>query len=529
MMQGRTPVLAVKATRPMGLAALAIGLAALAAHSDPAPSVKPLDTCFLDIPADVTQASGADCGYVVVPQSRAREEGEVRLAYMRLNARTPSDAAPLFMLAGGPGKALTADPGSLELFQPALLGPILEARDVVLMEQRGTLRSRPHLDCQGFWTAERDIVEQGLDEELGRALLEERLSACVARHAASGVDLAAYNNLENAADVNEVRAALGYERIVFYGASYGTELGQHVMRDYPDSLEAVVLDGTASLSSTDWSGRQAQYAQWGIDNLTHLCTKDAACAEHYDIPALLDAVLALFADGPIPATYTPPDRPGPSFNLELTEESFAGYVHSLQLSKYSVQIFPALLNAYANEGRERLAADMAAQVGAQLLADPAAQDAEMSMLMHAAMICSDDPPRSLDNLETEGADRYERLFARNSAALYVELCRILDQPQLPDRADELATADVPTLVLSGGLDVQTPYFVSQEVGDSLPRATHVIFPAGFHVQVANINLCAIAIMRSFVLDPDAPLDLSCVAETQPLPFMRPDFTMPEGD
>lgn len=515
--------------RAIGPVALATFLAAQPGRAQELPPVAHLDTCFLGIPAEVVQTRGADCGYVTVPQSRTGGDGEVGLAFMRLNAQTPSDAAPLFMLAGGPGQAQTGDPAVLQLFRPELLGPILETRDVVLMEQRGTLRSRPHLDCPGFWTVQREGVEQGLDEEAGRALLEERLSACISRHATNGVDLASYNNLENAADVNDMRVALGYERIVFYGASYGTELAQHVMREYPDSLEAVVLDGTASLASTDWSARQARYAQWGIDNLTDLCAADADCAANYDIPALLDGALALFEDGPITTTYAPPDQPDLALELELTEESFASYAHSLQLSKFSVMVFPALLNAYVTEGRERLAGDMAGHTGGQLLGDPAAQDAAMSILMHAAMICSDDPPRSLDDIETNGTGRYERMFARDSAALYVELCAILDLPQLPARSDDLATADVPTLVLSGGLDVQTPHFVAQEVVDALPHATHVIFPAGFHVQVANINLCAIAIMRDFVLGSGASPDLTCVAEVEPLPFMLPDFTMPKGD
>jgi hypothetical protein len=40
-----------------------------------------------------------------------------------------------------------------------------------------------------------------------------------------------------------VPKTLGYEQITYCGASYGSQLGQHVMRDFPESLEAVVLDG----------------------------------------------------------------------------------------------------------------------------------------------------------------------------------------------------------------------------------------------------------------------------------------------
>ena len=375
----------------------------------------------------------------------------------------------------------------------------------------------------GFWSAWRDTVERALDEDAGRALLRERVGACVALHAAAGVDLAAWTNIENAADVNDLRAALGYERIVLYGASYGTELGQHVMRDFPEVLEAVVLDGAGALSVTNWSSGQARNAQWGIDNLTRLCIEDAECAATYDIPALLDAALSLFDEGPIATTFEAPNDPATRFDLEITAEVFAGHLHELQTSKDGVMAFPALLTAYLAEGRPRIGADVAAQAGAQLLADPEALDADTAILMHFAMICSDDPPRSLDELETAGFGRYEVLFARNAAALYVEICDLLDLPELPARFDLPVTTDVPVLVLSGGLDVQTPTFVSQSVVDQLPNATHVVFPAGFHVQVTSVNECAIRIAREFIADPSAPPDLSCVTQARPLSFLGPDL------
>jgi pimeloyl-ACP methyl ester carboxylesterase len=503
-------------------------LAAAPALAEDLPRVEPLPDCFLEIPAEIALKNGADCGHVVVRQSRNGDgAGEVRLGYMRLNSVGGSNDAPLFMLAGGPGRAMTGDPGVLLLFQAALLGPVLETRDVVLVEQRGTLRDLPHLDCPDFWSVQRAAAARGLDDTAGLALLKEQIGNCVARHAEAGVDLAAYNNLENAADVNDVREALGYEQIVLYGASYGTELGQHVMRDFPGTLEAVVLDGAGALSVTSWSAGQARNAQWGIDNLTRLCAEDADCAASYDIPALLDAALALLDEGPIATTVTSPDDPAISFELKITAEAFAGYLHSLQTSKYGVMAFPALLNAYVAEGRTRVEADMAAQLGAEILVDPAAQDADTAILMHLAMICTDDPPMSIEEVVTEGAGRYAVLFARNSARLYVEMCGVLDLPVLPDRADIPVSAEMPVLVLSGGLDVQTPYFIGRGVADHLPNATHVVFPAGFHVQVMNINPCAIRIARDFITDPAVPLDTTCVAEERPLPFLRPDFSSPE--
>ena len=90
-----------------------------------------------------------------------------------------------------------------------------------------------------------------------------------------------------------------------------------------------------------------------------------------------------------------------------------------------------------------------------------------------------------------------------------------------------ALPDAPVLVLSGGLEMQRPVFLGQSVVDPLPDATHVVFPAGLHVQVASVNDCAIRIERSCLADPGARPNLACVADSRPLTFLQPDLTAPD--
>lgn len=75
--------------------------------------------------------------------------------------------------------------------------------------------------------------------------------------------------------------------------------------------------------------------------------------------------------------------------------------------------------------------------------------------------------------------------------------------------------DVPTLVLSGGIDAQTPTYWSEIVAGSPPNARLVVLPGGTHVQLGAVNLCAARILTSFLADPVAcgrpPLRLSGTA------------------
>ena len=56
------------------------------------------------------------------------------------------------------------------------------------------------------------------------------------------INLAAYNSPASAADLNDLRLALGYKEWNLYGRSYGGRLALTVMRDYPTGIRSVILD-----------------------------------------------------------------------------------------------------------------------------------------------------------------------------------------------------------------------------------------------------------------------------------------------
>jgi pimeloyl-ACP methyl ester carboxylesterase len=96
--------------------------------------------------------------------------------------------------------------------------------------------------------------------------------------------------------------------------------------------------------------------------------------------------------------------------------------------------------------------------------------------------------------------------------------------ELPDSTDQNVTVNIPTLVLSGDLDVATPAFRSQLVVDKLPNATHVVFPGHTHVQLGQFNQCAADVFTQFIADQAAALDTSCLEETNVVGFLLPDGT-----
>ncbi len=486
------------------------------------PRYEPLEQCFIEPPEELGITQKLDCGYIVVPEFYDHEtDRPVKLSFIRMNADQPSGLSPLFVLLGGPGQSFS-DPQYFNNFRPELLGNILQKRDIILLDQRGTKNTDTFLDCPEIYPLPWKSHEQGLDKEADYNLQVETLQKCIDDFKAQGIDLNAYNSVANAADVNAARQALGYDRIIYYGASYGSQLGQHVMRDFPEILEAVILDGANTLSRKSWVEDRALNAQWGIDNLTALCEADEKCNEAYDIPALLEGATALFADGPLTYTYTSADDPTISFDVELTEANLFDLIFTEQGSGITAYSLPAILWQINDGGASGAAELLGPIVGQQIEASRDLTEGSEAILMHLAMVCSDDHVASVDDVIVEGVSEYARVYGQNTAELYVLGCPMVDVQELPPNTDENVTLDVPTLLLAGNLDVSTPTFHTQQLADDLPTNSFVILPGRTHVQLDGANQCAGQIMTQFVMDPTGTLDTSCTEEPSPYSFILPD-------
>ncbi|MBM3660070.1 MAG: hypothetical protein FJW95_11305 [Actinobacteria bacterium] len=230
---------------------------------------------------------------------------------------------------------------------------------------------------------------------------------------------------------------------------------------------------------------------------------------------------ALFDDGPIPYTFTNPEDRSQTVEGVVTVDDLVEFIYSNQGSLGGNGILPSFLQAMVEGGPEAAAEVLGQKKGSALLISRTATKNPIAYAMHSAMVCSDDPVRSADDVKTDGVGRYATLFGQIAAKEYVELCSLVNVRALPDSTDVDVTTDVPVLLLSGTLDVQTPEFRTREVADALPNAEMVVFPGRSHVQIAGANLCASSIMTQFVLDPTADLKTRCVKKTQAVPFAPP--------
>ena len=302
-------------------------------------------------------------------------------------------------------------------------------------------------------------------------------------------------------------------------ASISCEISRKVSR--PSSSTA-----PNSLSRKSWVQERVHDVDVATQKLAALCSADAKCGEAYDVRALIEQAMGLFDEGPIETTYTDPSDPDIRIDLTLTGSDLASLIFEFQTGQIAIRSLPAILAAIVADGRTSAAAVLGDVKGSAILASRGATLGSSAILMHMAVVCSDDPVTSADDMIIDAdASAYARAYGASVLEEYIQFCRAVDVPSLPDDTDVDVTTDVPVLVLAGDLDARTPAIRSELVATTLPRANFVLFPEGTHVQLGEINLCAGEILRAFLADPDAAPETSCIAAMPRRGFVLPDGTI----
>jgi pimeloyl-ACP methyl ester carboxylesterase len=439
----------------------------------------------------------ARCGTYEVFEDRAAGKGRrigLEVAVLPAASATPA-ADPLFFLAGGPGQ------GAISLARPLseVFSDVLRERDLVLVDQRGTGGSNP-LSC----------TLPGSDDDpqsyLGDMLPVDALRACLARLDA---DPRLYTTPNAVDDLDEVRAALGYERINLYGTSYGSRAVLVYLRRYPGRVRSAMVRGVAptDMKTPLFYARDAQRA---LDLLFEECDADAACRRAYpDLQRKLAAVHERLGQGPVPVALQPA-KERPPFRIQLSRDHFNEAIR-WRLYDEESSLVPRIIQR-AFEGDFAPAAEV---VWSQRRA--AARGQLLSLGVFLAVTCTEDIP-FIDPAEVR-REAEGRFLGTYRVDQQVQACSAWPRGELPAGYTDPVRSTVPTLVISGYRDPVTPPSWGEQVVRHLPRGRHLILRQGFH---GLPGPCAGRLMNEFIRRGTAEgLDTSCLDDSRRVAFALP--------
>ncbi len=451
------------------------------------------------------ESTGFQCGYITVPEQHANPGGPtIRLpvAVLRTRSETP-EPDPLFMAQGGPGG------DAFEIFSMTMLNnPIIHDRDLVIFNQRGTLYAEPDLRCTEFYEARPEILPLAPEEAIERE--KEILDQCRQRFQSEDINLSAYNSLENAADVEIIRMALGYDRINFYGVSYGTLLALHLMRNHPTHLRSVIIDGVVP-TQLNFITQVPQGKERIFNQMFQACATDATCqAEYPDLEQRFFALVDRLNQQPITIPITDPE----------TDVTVEAYVDGEALIDLMFQIF-YLSDAYAIFPKVVSDIESGDYSFLQMIWPLFAFDRTLSDGMYFSVVCAEDANFDPGQVPLEGVRPEFAQNAQSELQEYLDVCNFWPVNRLPPAVDEPVVSDIPTLILSGRFDPITPPSFGAAAADFLSNSYNIVSPVSSHGTLGSGG-CVDLIVQDFLDNPTQPPDSTCLAGLTPGGFVPKD-------
>ena len=476
--------------RFLALAAAAL-LAACTSGSDSPRSAIALADCRLP-----GVDAGARCGTREVWEDRAAKSGRritLKVAVVPAKARG-REPDPIFVIAGGPGQGAI----SLAAQVMPLFTRLNDARDIVFLDQRGTGDSAP-LDCADDTQPLQMLFEDALPERL--------VTKCLA-----GLDADPRQYVTPIAmeDLDEVRGALGYDKINLWGGSYGTRAVLEYLRRHEDHVRSIVLDGVAPATMKLPLSFVAD-GDAALQQLIKACEEEAACKRTYpDLRVMIVSLRGQLQRRPARATIQDP-RTGDRATIQVNENVFlSGLFRPLYVAELASLLPFGVSAAVSGDFNPLLAQNLE-------LADDIAEN--LSIGMHLSVICAEDIPR-ITRPDLEALN--QSFFGRSLVDDFIRACAIWPRGKLPDDYYTPVKSNVPALLFSGGIDPATPPRHGEMVASTLPNSKHFVAPALGHG--VSLHGCAPRLIETFIRAGSAKdLDGKCL---QRIP--RPLFVLPLG-
>ncbi|HEV8041973.1 MAG TPA: alpha/beta hydrolase [Bryobacteraceae bacterium] len=434
------------------------------------------------------------CGTFEVYENRATQLGrKIPLHILILPAFAEKPAPdPVFGFAGGPGQS------AAETFPlVTAMVSLRQTHDLVFIDQRGTGKSNP-LPCPVD-----DADAQMFLNGSGASTVKD-LPAC-RKELETTADLAQYTTSYSADDVDDVREALGYDKIDLLGGSYGTLAALVYARRHGQHVRAMVLEGVAP---PDYKLPLpfAKTIQASLGHLFDDCAADPDCHQAFpNLKAEFEAVVKRLDAQP--ATFQLDSGPNKGQTVTLSRGAFVSALRPLLYQPAIVRQLPSIIHKAFENNLNPFA------TVAILMRRAVNQSIARGMAYSVG--CSESIPFiSEADIERETAGTYLGDF---DVRLYQRNCSVWPHANVGKEFLEPVRSDVPALLITGAEDPATPPSLAAHAAEGLSRSRIVVIPHGTHLTASP---CIDKIIVQFINQGSASgIDKNCVNEIRHLPFV----------
>jgi len=485
---------------------------------------------FEDAPCPVgitaEEGNAVSCGFLTVLEDRADPNGRTIRLFVTRAEPLEGDPPPDPLFGSGPFSA-ERDLGwsSAERVVGSRAGRVLYSMDV-----RGTGYSEPSLACPEI----DQVTDPSAGITLGTPEMEtaflQAVQVCHDRLTAGGIDLSSYNLEAMAADVEDLRIALGIDdwNLITWGTT--SSISFEIMRRYPEHVRSVAMDSPTP-PQVDRFTQAILGTDYAFGQVVRACRARLACHEAFPHlraawrdalrrldahpSSILDEDLEIVVDGATAVRH---------LRNNLAVGGHSSCVVTCDLETFPLSIYDLKEHVWVNGDPAGRMVEWSgappSHVGYDIQWWPTAFDprADLSHGVTYSYFCHDEVP-FIDQAAladaASGRPWYVEAYVHSP---YPEICGRWDVGQASVDPHEPVNSDIPTLMLAGRFDPFSPLPLLRDASSGLSKGSVIKVAAGRNVLD---NDCTIDIRNAFVDDPMSPPDTGCVADLERVEFVLP--------
>jgi pimeloyl-ACP methyl ester carboxylesterase len=474
------------------------------------------------------QGGGFECATLPVPLDRSGATiGAISLSVERKLAGANPSRDAVLALAGGPGQAALP----LASFIAKAIAPALASRDLLVFDQRGTGASDP-LSCTAF-------------ETLSLESAAEMFGECAAE---LGPARGAFTTQESVQDIEALREAAGYEKLVLYGTSYGTKVALEYAERFPQYVQALVLDSV--VPADGWEPLHIASFQAIPGVLREVCAGGACAGVTGNALGDIASLAARLRTRALSGSVF--DGSGHRHPSTITERGLLDVLEAGDLNPALRALLPAAVRSALRRDPDPLlrlnllSEGLVPSVPIENSGGEAEQGVDAPL--NATTLCEESPfpwsrgappaTRTSEALAFVNAQPTSDFYPFDRSTAYTDsvLAECADWPDAspPPPPAQGPLPDVPTLILSGEQDLRTPTSYARTVAAEIPDAQLLLVPfTGHSVLGSDLSGCSAEAVGSFFAGESVRACTSVVDHFPPtavtptkLDYIRPPAGLP---
>ncbi len=478
------------------LALISIGSIALlaACSSDDRTPVSKLDWTAC---SDSVEDSALECANLAVPMDYSQpSDVMIDIALVRVPATGADKLGSLLFNPGGPGGSGVDLIKEFAQGNDAIPSSILAAYDIVGFDPRG-IGDSTQVDCTDEGVG--DVAQYPVTPEDLAQLIEDAMQSAAACSLKYGDYLQHLGSLNVVRDMDEIRVALGDEKLNFVGYSYGTRLAALYLQEFPQNSGRFILDASVRPVSTVRALLEDQMPKLE-ENLLVVLSECVNTDPNCDANDLLDKLAA--------RVDTLATDPSAAAEFELVFEFVSIAVDELELGLLAA---PALLDYIDTFDIGALTLFVQGLVDLGIINGESEGDTdEDNETTEIAVICADDATRPDIASLTAVLDDFNSTSDLFAEAQVSTLGRCAGWPEALEPLAPIVTNTAPmSLVIGGSNDALTPIQWSEEMASQIGGAYITSNHPGHTVVFNGLSQCIDDIAEDFLINGNSPTTTQC--------------------